>query len=86
MASVGETRYYLLQKRASDGCYQRQFPPLEENVLIKVLIGSILEQCLVDKLEGDLDYLLNYILVLRSRFNERKYYDMEVISTEAFKE
>lgn len=86
MANVTETRYFLLQKRQSDDSYLRHFPPLEENVLIKVLLGAILEQCITDRLENDVDYLLNYILVLRGKLQDRKYYDIEVIGTEAFKE
>lgn len=79
-----EVKYYFLQRRASGGGFLRCFAALDDNAVVKVLFGAIFEQLILDKSESDLDFFLNYILVLRTRFTEKKYYDLEVIGTEAF--
>lgn len=83
-AKIEQPKFFLLQRRDITGSYIRSFSALDDNIVIKVLLGAILEQCILDKSESDIDFLLNYILVLRTRFQEKKYYDLEVISTEAF--
>lgn len=84
MENKSDTRYYLLQKKPQSSLLLRHFPPLEDSILIKVLIGAILEQCIVERKENDLDYLLNYILVLRTKLKDNRHHDLEVISTDAF--
>jgi hypothetical protein len=79
-----DVKYYLLQKQASGNGFSRSFSALDDNLIAKVLLGAIFEQIILDKSESDLDFLLNYILVLRTRFPEKKYYALEVIGTETF--
>lgn len=77
-------KYYFLQKSTTSNGFYRSFAALDDNSIVKVLFGAIFEQLILDKSESDLDFFLNYIMVLRTRFTEKKYYDLEVIGTEAF--
>ena len=67
MSEIGH-RYFLLHKQPDKANYVRNFPPLENNIFIKIIIGSILERCVVEGREHDIELFLNYLLVLRTRF------------------
>lgn len=84
MTSTADTRYFLLQKHPQKEVFVRHFPPLDDNILIKVLLGSVLEECIVERKEHDLDYLLNYILVLRSKLKDKKHHELEAVATDVF--
>ncbi len=84
MAITGN-KFFLVHKVEGKELYARNFPPLEQNVILKVILGSVLERCLVEEREEDLELFMSYLLVLRTRFQDKKYFDMEVIQTEAFK-
>lgn len=80
-----QTKFFLLQKNETRGAgFCRTFSALDDNVVVKVVLGAVLEQSLLDRSESDLDFFLNYILVLKTRFQEKKHYGLEVLGTEMF--
>jgi hypothetical protein len=81
----GQPRFFLLQKNETSGAgFCRSFSALDDNVVVKVVLGAVLEQSLLDRSESDLDFFLNYILVLKTRFQEKKHYGLEVLGTDTF--
>jgi len=79
-------RYFLIHKIENETRYSRTFPPLENNIVLKILLGSLLEQCIADKDKTSLDDFLNYILLLRKKLIDEKTRDLEVVTTETFKQ
>ena len=80
-----ENKFFLIHKMEGRNLYGRNFPPQENNVALKVILASILEKCLVEGREQDLDLFLSYLLVLRTKFQGKRYFDMEMVETEVFK-
>jgi hypothetical protein len=76
-------RFFLLQKRGES--YSRYFPPLDNNIALKVLLAAVLEQCIVNRQDGDLDFFYNYLLALRKKFSDKRFYDLDIVGTELFK-
>lgn len=76
-------RFFLLQKRGE--CFSRYFPPLDNNIALKVLLAAVIEQCIVNRQDGDLDFFYNYVLALRKKFSDKRLYDLEIVATDLFK-
>ena len=77
-------KYFLLQPSERGDSYSRLFPPLEENVIFKVTLGAVLEQVIIERRNIDLQYFREYLELMKDRFTDRKYYDLEVIATSSY--
>lgn len=75
-------RYFLLQENGNE--YKRTFPAFENNAIIKIIVGAMIESCIVEKRIEDLKFFQHYLEVLRTRFKEKKYYDLEIIETKTY--
>lgn len=77
-------KYYLLQSTERGDGFCRIFPAYDENVIFKVTLGAILEQLIVERRNVDLQYFREYLEMMKDRFADKKYYDLQVIGTDAY--
>lgn len=77
-------KLFLLHKDGNQ--YKRHFPALEDNVVVKLLLGAVIEACILEQRTDDLKYFQHYLSELRKRFKEKKYYGLEIIESQAFEE
>lgn len=77
-------KYFLLHQVQNE--YKRAFPPFEKNIMVKLLLGAVIEACILERRAKDLEFFQNYLNELRMRFKEKKYYGLEIIETQTFEQ
>ena len=77
-------KLFLLHKEGAQ--FRRYFPLLEDNAVVKLLLGAVLEACILERRTEDLQFFRHYLAELRVRFKEKKYYGLEVVESQAFEE
>lgn len=77
-------KYYLLQSTERADGFSRIFPAYDENIIFKVTLGAVLEQLIVERRNVDLQYFKEYLEMMKDRFTDKKYYDLQVIGTDSY--
>ena len=77
-------KLFLLHKDGND--FKRHFHALEDNVVVMLLLGAVVEACILERRTEDLRFFQHYVSELRKRFREKKYYGLEIIESQAFEE
>lgn len=83
---MDNNKFYLLQHREDENLFVRKFPSGETVTVFKVLMGSLLELCLIDGLENDLDSISKYVQSLIPQTMPMAVFGLEGLADRAFSE
>ena len=65
-----EVRYYLLNRRGNE--WTRELPAREENVVLKMLLGRIYEDAIIEGRTADLEYACMYEQAMLERLEDEE--------------